>query len=53
VRRKFTPEIETRIEEAFGTGPKGKLYMCMGHVEKSRRFELLGYLSSIIHEKKN
>lgn len=48
VRRKFTPEIERRIEEAFDTAPSGKLYMCKGHVEKSRRFVTGGYLPSVV-----
>lgn len=46
VRRKFTKEIEKRIEDIFQTAPKGKLDMPKGQVHKSRRFALLGYAPS-------
>lgn len=50
VRRKFTPEIEKRIEDMFRTAPKGKLDMPKGVVHKSRRFTTLGYAPSEIHD---
>lgn len=50
VRRKFTPQLERRIENIFGTAPKGKLDMPKGLVHKSRRFKILGYLESEISD---
>ena len=43
LRKKLTPEIESRIEAMFKTAPEGKLYFINGRVVKSRRMDLLGY----------
>lgn len=50
VRRKFTPEIEKRIDDIFDTAPKGKIDMPKGVIHKSRRYQNLGYKSSKIYE---
>jgi aryl-alcohol dehydrogenase-like predicted oxidoreductase len=43
VRRKLTPEIESRINNIFQTAPLGKVDFPKGVWHKSRRFATLGY----------
>ena len=46
IRKKFTPDLEKRIQEVFKTAPQGKLDMPKALVHKSRRFTLLEYSPS-------
>lgn len=46
VKKRFTPELEKRIENIFQTAPAGKLDMPKGKTHKSRRFDVLGYTPS-------